>query len=220
MTNVNQNAENVHVTASTTKQIETKNGIEKINITQIPFIPDTSIMMLSTNDLAKAVNSTLRPIIDGFRLGRVYTKGNKIGFQICINVNSRLIVKSPLTVLGAKDAYTMSDELRDKLSPFLEQGEVTTSIVKTNRNGETGMVIELNALKSIMQTLQSPPEGYIYKIDRIAHVKKNQEALIQVSMTKKNIPVQDKFKNNKYNKENKHDNNRKFNNDRNRGYYR
>lgn len=176
--------ENVKLTASKAEQIETKDGVQKINIVQIPFVPEISIMRVSTNDLAKAVNSTLRPIVDGFMSGRVYTKGGKLGFQICINVNSNLIKKSSLSILGAKNAYSISDELRTKLSPFLAQGEIQTKIVSINRGRQSGMIIELNAKKALIQTLQTPPEGYIYKVE-LEHVKKNQEALIKVSMLKK-----------------------------------
>ena len=217
MTNINENAaDTVQVTASTTKEIKVaEGGVEKINITQIPFIPEISTMNLSTFDIVRALNATLRPIIDGYKGAKVYVKGNVFGVEIGIDSQSKIISKSVLRMLGEKAAYEMSDELKAKLTPFVNaNASIKNRIVDVNRNQQV-MIIELDALRVINQLLQLPIDGFVYRLDKIIDRKKNGESMFQISMVKKNRPYEQRNDNNGHNNNNNRNDRNNNNNNRN-----
>lgn len=217
MTNVNTNntTGNVHVTASKQEEVKLENGVDKVNIVQIPFVPQVSIMNISSHDLTRSLNTTLRPIIDGYMSSRLYAKGNSIGFQICVNVSSRLIKTSVLSMLGATNSYSMSDELRAKLTPFLSEGDVTTSIVNLNKSRDKAMIIELNALKTLTQLIQTVPDGFVYNIT-LGEKMKNKEVELKITMMKKPEKIEERIKkDNHFNRRNNNNNNYNRNNNNN-----
>lgn len=214
MTTENNNgAGTVHVTASTVKEIQVgQGGVEKINLTQIPFIPEISIMHLSTSDIVRALNATLKPIVDGYKGAKVYVKGNTFGVEIGLDTSSRLITKSVLRMLGEKTAFEMSEEFKAKLSVFVNpQAPINNRVVDANRHQQV-MIVELDAVKVINQLLQTATEGFIYRLDKILDRKKNGDAIFQISMVRKNRPYEQRYNGDNRNK-NHHKNNRNNNRD-------
>lgn len=220
--NNNQNT-NVDVKFSTVEKVN-KAGVENVKIMQIPFIPEISIMDLSTLDITRAINSSLKPIVDRYFSSRVYFKENSLGIEICIDCKSRLIKNTAITMLGAASQYEITDELKAKLSPFITLGApIKSRVIDLNRNkysNDKGMVIELDALKTITAILVKPEDGFVYKIDSVHSKKKNGEALLRLIKQKPNAqiklaPVNNNNNNNNNNANKKH-NNQNNNNRKNR----
>lgn len=186
------------------------------------FVPQSATMLIESRDLASALLSHLKPLIPGLVAASFVCNKEGNGFKCSIGIDPQLtslIKTSFLSAIGAQDAYSVTDELRNKLRPYLGRMELRTNTVK-GQGDRDRVLIDLDANIVITKIIEPAGEGYGYAMTIEKTYDGGKSFLLrldraQISFLQSLIkPNKNKNKNKNHNRNNRHNNNNNHHNNR------
>lgn len=167
------------------------------NEKMVKFVPDKSLMTLSTDTIAKVINANLQGSIPDWCGSRVKLKGNAITIQIAFLPSTKMVTKNAVADIFDVDddeIFTLTKEGKEVISAFVDVNQNIPMEIARKRGKRPVIIITLNPMKTLDAILEPCPKGYKYTIDNVYSNKSN-TGLLLIALNK----IQNKNKNNNNN---------------------
>ena len=160
---------------------------------QLKFTPvDYSAKTFTTEQIAVAITSELKPKINGYRACKVNltntSSGPKIEIEIAISASSKDAKMSNLAKLGfeTEEKFVLSDNLKNALKDFVNLNQEIPTSVLDLKTGKLN-VIKLNPSMCINAILEKAPDGYEYVIEEVSIPAKSKVGYITFNQIRSDL---------------------------------
>lgn len=176
----NQNVKNLEKKQPTTTV--NKDQIQK----KIEFVPDISIMRITTEQIAASLYSNLVKQIPNYAGSRVQISNNQITIQISFVPSPEMCIESNLVGfdISLDEMYSLTEKCKKILTPYVNP-DMEIPIKPIRQHRKTYLIVTLNPLKTLNGLLEEPPKGYEYTIEGVKSLKNKNSAVLSISLKKK-----------------------------------